>query len=129
MNVEIGTEAPIFLFWEYLFQIFGILSLQCRVGELLLKVSYPLFLLLFLLLSPGAPVGVVDGSVLQERRKHEHEAHHQVDVNGLHERSSYKYLKFNFKYKNFCIERRKHEHEAHHQVDVNGLHGRSSLNI
>ncbi len=28
-NVEIGTEAPIFLFWEYLFQIFGILSLQC----------------------------------------------------------------------------------------------------
>jgi hypothetical protein len=30
MNVEIGTEAPIFLFWEYLFQIFGILSLQCK---------------------------------------------------------------------------------------------------
>jgi hypothetical protein len=29
MNVEIGTEAPIFLFWEYLFQIFGILSFQC----------------------------------------------------------------------------------------------------
>ncbi len=29
MNVEMGTEAPIFLFWEYLFQIFGILSLQC----------------------------------------------------------------------------------------------------
>ncbi len=29
MNVEIGTEAPIFLSWEYLFQIFGILSLQC----------------------------------------------------------------------------------------------------
>jgi hypothetical protein len=32
MNVEIGTEAPLFLFWEYLFLIFGILSLQCR-GE------------------------------------------------------------------------------------------------
>jgi hypothetical protein len=31
MNVEIGTEAPIFLFWEYLFQIFDILSLQCTV--------------------------------------------------------------------------------------------------
>ncbi len=28
MNVEIETEAPIFLFWEYLFQIFSILSLQ-----------------------------------------------------------------------------------------------------
>jgi hypothetical protein len=29
MNVEIGTETPIFLFWEYLFPNFGILSLQC----------------------------------------------------------------------------------------------------
>jgi hypothetical protein len=28
MNVEIGTETPLFLFWEYLFQNFGILSLQ-----------------------------------------------------------------------------------------------------
>jgi hypothetical protein len=34
MNVEIGTEAPIFLFWEYLFHIFDILSLQCSVGDL-----------------------------------------------------------------------------------------------
>jgi hypothetical protein len=33
MNVEIGTETPIFLLWEYLFQIFGILSLQCTVKE------------------------------------------------------------------------------------------------
>jgi hypothetical protein len=33
MNVEIGTEAPIFLFWDYLFQILGILSLQCRSKE------------------------------------------------------------------------------------------------
>jgi hypothetical protein len=30
MNVEIGTEAAIFLFWDYLLQIFGILSLQCE---------------------------------------------------------------------------------------------------
>jgi hypothetical protein len=29
MNVEIGIETPIFLFWEYLFRNFGILSLQC----------------------------------------------------------------------------------------------------
>ncbi len=33
MNVEIGTKTPIFLFWEYLFQIFGILSLQSGVDS------------------------------------------------------------------------------------------------
>jgi hypothetical protein len=30
MDVEIGTVAVHFLFWKYLFQIFGIGSLQCR---------------------------------------------------------------------------------------------------
>jgi hypothetical protein len=29
MSVEIGTDILIFLVWEYLFKIFGILSLQC----------------------------------------------------------------------------------------------------
>jgi hypothetical protein len=32
MNVENGTETPIFLFWEYLFRNIGILSLQCRLN-------------------------------------------------------------------------------------------------
>ena len=31
MNVEIGTETPIILSWEYLFRICGILSLQCKL--------------------------------------------------------------------------------------------------
>jgi hypothetical protein len=35
MKVGIGTVATQFLFWEYLFRIFGIVSLQCRLGKTL----------------------------------------------------------------------------------------------
>ncbi len=33
--VEIGTEAPIFLFWDYWLRIIGIFSLQCRFATYL----------------------------------------------------------------------------------------------
>jgi hypothetical protein len=35
MTVEIGTDTPIFLFWDYLFRNFGILSLQCSIMAIL----------------------------------------------------------------------------------------------
>jgi hypothetical protein len=39
MNVEIGTETPIFLLWEYLFRNFSILSLQCSLFKNFIQYS------------------------------------------------------------------------------------------
>ncbi len=40
MNEGIGTVALQFLFWEFMFRIFGIISLQCRI--LVQKIGFEL---------------------------------------------------------------------------------------
>jgi hypothetical protein len=40
MNAEIGTDASQFLCWEYLFRIFGIVSLQCIMPVLQTQYHY-----------------------------------------------------------------------------------------
>ncbi len=56
MNVEIGTETQIFLFWENLICNFGILSLQCTQkgkAEIIIVVFAPNVHTVHILLYPS----------------------------------------------------------------------------
>jgi hypothetical protein len=76
MNVEIGTEAPIFLFWEYLLQFFGILSLQCIDKKVEHLSRYKGFQPHFQVLSSTA--SAIDKKVEQLSRYKGFQSHFQV---------------------------------------------------
>ncbi len=66
MNVKIGTEAPIFLFWECLFQIFGILSLQCSQAAIWNNKQYGVYYTTWCV-----QVAILEGAVVTARLQKE----------------------------------------------------------